>query len=456
MASWGYSFSNGTAQQRAWFTEAIEAATFPWDELPLSGTIEFVSTDPGGRPGDYAYTTITGDTFVTQIRDDMDTNDAYWRSAVPFNQLPPNDPGNVERFFKETVVHELFHVALGGLDAAAYARFCGYLLPVASYPADWNPDGPWDAKALESVVEIAKDLFLPKPPRLYDNRTARKLNRDHLDDFSAEFQYTQSGAPDDPDKPPGQRACVAFWVGASYETPYHTATLARTGTHGPLPGDDPGMLYAEFQGSYEIAVHPPPDGPSLPRPGGQPQVNFTDIGPDAGYGLTPIGGTTENGWFEADGVTPAGGFGVGIQGSSAVRKYHFLVAINDAPLTGPEEDVGYVVERVGIFYVSCPSPVYPAWPYSGTGKALAKSTFAPGLAPGPRVRLRLSQLELLTARNFVPPRSSRGETLELTATALQGVAEARSELAARQAGGYPRARVRIGTVRYSHRRPMSG
>lgn len=172
-------FDNGTAQQRAWFTEAMSLATFPWNRISTTVHVGWVAhIDLPKHHNDFAVTIVNPlpadpcgrpDNAHILIRDDLDDPNR------------PGDDGGFPRghfagkeFYMESVLHELGHVVQSKFTSGQRSRLAAIF---NGKPADWNGPSRWEDKRQESDAETFKDVWLPKPHRKFDNRTLHRLQR---------------------------------------------------------------------------------------------------------------------------------------------------------------------------------------------------------------------------------------------------------------------------------------
>jgi hypothetical protein len=215
-------YTGGTGQQRAWVASAIAQMRFPWEaltalEVNVSWPVE--PSLPGHK--EYACTIqgVDGNHFSVEIRRAFD-DPTYIKDHPPFDEMGDTHPVSAERFYIETVAHELGHVLAfhfmatmtsGQLDtmcACFEKRVSGAGLVVGTQ-ADLHPVGAkWEDMLQEGIAEALKDIYLPDALREFDNRTNWKLSKDRYEDFISFF--TGSGG-----FMPGTERVRAFWDGST-------------------------------------------------------------------------------------------------------------------------------------------------------------------------------------------------------------------------------------------------
>lgn len=170
-------FLNGTARQHALFNRAMAVSLFPWDRIQTQVEVEWRDE-----------VVLNGDHKLFASATEQAGLDGCGRSAkskiLIRNDLDdPKRPGNEgdfpkgyfrgEKFYMESVHHELGHVVASKLNPAQRAAICRAFGRPAS---EWdNPHTPWNKKVSESNAETLKDVFLPRAFRKFNNRTAWKI-----------------------------------------------------------------------------------------------------------------------------------------------------------------------------------------------------------------------------------------------------------------------------------------
>lgn len=171
-------FENGTSQQRSWFNEAMERALFPWDRVETHVTVKWLPEVSGGA-SDFAWTTW-GDpaddcgrpnAATIELRDDLDDPERTV-GGLQYRGQP---------FYMETCVHELGHVVQSKFDNLQVQTLVTIFGGLGF--SDWNGPPEWGEKRQESFAETFKDVWLPKPYRKFDNRTAHRVSRDSFESF---------------------------------------------------------------------------------------------------------------------------------------------------------------------------------------------------------------------------------------------------------------------------------
>lgn len=157
-------FTNGTSQQQQLVLDAVAECTFPLAQLGTTVNFTF-GTDIAGHGGKFeAVTDLTQLPTHAEVTVQQDLDNPA--SPLYFGLA----------FFKECIIHELGHVVilqLGEADQRAIATAFGL-----NYDTQWTvaeAGGIWTNAGSESAAETFKDLFLTKPNRRYDNRTAHQL-----------------------------------------------------------------------------------------------------------------------------------------------------------------------------------------------------------------------------------------------------------------------------------------
>jgi len=171
-------FLNGTDRQRALFDDALEQAIFPWDRIPHDVYVRW-EADP-----EREYHNEAAVTTVSYKR--VDACERPIHAAIDFRA--DLDSAFTERFYRETVVHELGHVLASMMHTSQIDRI------VACYRdatrADWSPEVEdptagtnWTERVEEAFCESFKDVYLPRAYRQFNQRTKWVLRRDRYDEW---------------------------------------------------------------------------------------------------------------------------------------------------------------------------------------------------------------------------------------------------------------------------------
>lgn len=163
-----------TGQQRQWFLDAVGRIKFPISVLAVNVLVETVVEPPCPGHKDIACTSDDGGGHYTiHLKQNLDD---------PTGVVLGVAPGEVKRFFQETVAHEVAHIvgfiqipddATKTIVAALFRRGgeVGAGNPAGEL-ADWSqPLDPWEDRITEAVAEVIKDTMLAPQNRTYDNRT---------------------------------------------------------------------------------------------------------------------------------------------------------------------------------------------------------------------------------------------------------------------------------------------
>lgn len=175
-------FRNGSAQQQAWFREAVEGSWPVWAdpnyyspfpdvarpslaELNVAIEVEWVPDTDYPGTDEYALTSWTYDelglTAVMQIDNELD------------NPASPKWQG--KSFYQETVIHELSHLVVGRLLEEPQIQTLVGMFEGGSRD-QWD-SGPWDQRLVEASAELVKDALADPAMRRYPwyERTRRRL-----------------------------------------------------------------------------------------------------------------------------------------------------------------------------------------------------------------------------------------------------------------------------------------
>jgi hypothetical protein len=179
------SFVNGTARQQDLFNRAMAVSTFPWSRIESHVSVEWVDEVELNRDH-HAFAAVEAregldacgrtDQCYMQIRNDLDD---------PFR--PGNDGGwpkghfRGDKFYMETVNHELGHVVQFKLNPSQRAKRCHAF---GASTGQWDDVTlPWEMLVQEADAETFKDVFLPRRWRKFDNRTTRRLRRERFEEW---------------------------------------------------------------------------------------------------------------------------------------------------------------------------------------------------------------------------------------------------------------------------------
>jgi hypothetical protein len=175
-----FDYLHGTDREVAWFKEAVQRCTYPFERITTHVTVEWRAEVPIGH------------TYAGQATP-YTPNDACGRpnkaTIILRHDLDdPNQSGKPKgfyagkRFYQETCIHELGHVVEFKFSDAQIARMSA--LFDGGSPADWADDGlNHDDRRRESFAETFKDVYLPLPFRRFNNRTRHKLLQSHFEEF---------------------------------------------------------------------------------------------------------------------------------------------------------------------------------------------------------------------------------------------------------------------------------
>lgn len=170
-------FVNGTARQKELFNRAMAVSLFPWDRIQTQVFVEWMDE-----------VVLDGDRKMFATATEEPALDGCGRGAQSRIRIrndldDPKRPGNEggfpkghfrgDKFFMETVHHELGHVVASKLNPAQRAAICRAF----GAPADlWDkPSAPWRRRVSEANAETLKDVFLPRRYRKFNNRTVWKV-----------------------------------------------------------------------------------------------------------------------------------------------------------------------------------------------------------------------------------------------------------------------------------------
>lgn len=288
------------ATQQALIEQAIAVATFPWDRLFT--TVTFYSLPEPSCPGhqDYMCTHGTDDGYAIEIRDGVESSDHPANGSLGREATA--------RFFRESIVHELGHVVtftVANSDALR-TQMASWFVRDTTFGAlvDWNPLGaPWPDRVQEGAAEFFKDLYMPRSARVYNTRSAWKMDYQHFGNWMALMEtitcptdFTSINWGPGADSylgdlcypQPGYRSYPGVglhggWPGATYSTP-HPVHPGEVGYAGPMVSTEDGW----------VALNPA-DADGL-------RVTFTLHGV---YWLTSHGNPLESsGFFEVGGIPP--------------------------------------------------------------------------------------------------------------------------------------------------------
>jgi hypothetical protein len=107
-----------------------------------------------------------------------------------------------ERFYKESIIHELGHVVITLLVVAGGSTEDGLRDSFAAMhgmdpgTALNDPSLAWEERVIEAAVESFKDVFLPSTVRAYDNRTNHRLLENQFTEYMSLIQGPHYSDPD--------------------------------------------------------------------------------------------------------------------------------------------------------------------------------------------------------------------------------------------------------------------
>ena len=165
-------FVNGTALQKAACrTAAHNLLNFPFDDIPLTVTVEFVADPEPSIHNEFAWAETTYGSANSYIRIDEDAPD--W----------PH-PWNGVLFLQEVFAHELGHAFYSALPEASRVVVAKMFGALSDELGELKPPGSkWEDRILEGICETFKDAFLPQRFRKLTNRTNRRISINKYPEF---------------------------------------------------------------------------------------------------------------------------------------------------------------------------------------------------------------------------------------------------------------------------------
>jgi hypothetical protein len=182
-----FSYGPGPSRYFSLTADAIASVTYPLDNVAGTVFVEFVTEPlcPGHEEFACSFGYTSGDYIAgIQVRDS---------TGLPSNEgwHPFDGTGEWtgEKFYQETVVHEVGHVVAGQLmgedERDEMTRLFYKRDPMGEQdgrigvPSDWD-GATWEDSIREAVAEVFKDTFFPRSKRAYDNRTSWSLPEDNF------------------------------------------------------------------------------------------------------------------------------------------------------------------------------------------------------------------------------------------------------------------------------------